>query len=399
MEKEFMDLIEKISNLEISKKNIEFNYGEETIYKVSVATGYPGIALLLYETYKYTNDIKYYKLCNEHLSETINIIQANPMYSTSLFSGTMGILFVLATCSDGGSNYRNITTQLLNEYDNIFDEIYSTLNKQVYNITKSIENFDLVNGVCGSLVCLLHISDVYGSEIHANLNTWIEKLTIFVESLINNKLKYKVKGGFFSDLGVSHGISGAINVLNASYNRGFMSTTTLNTLKKSRDFLIESIIFHRNSCFIPNTLDDNMLNHRDAWCYGTPGVSFVLNNISRTLYDEKAISISKFLSRETLRRTKEERKIISPTFCHGYSGIAIINKILQNEELEKCFYKEIINSKNSYAEFIFRDIEHQDNGYEYKDSVSLLEGSSGVLLTLLSRNKFHSLWYKLFCFI
>ena len=398
MKNDILKTIDKFLNIETIKKNIELNYGKEDIYKVSLATGYPGIALLLNEAYEYSNDFKYYEICNEYLSSTISLIQRHPMYSTSLFTGTMGILFTLATCSNNGSNYKNITIQLLNEYDSVFDTLYVDLKKQIYNTSMSKENFDLVHGASGTLLCLLHILDIYGSKIHLKLSYWIHKLTNLLEHLIINKLNNKIYGEFFSDLGVSHGISGTINVLNASYKRGFTSSTLLQTLQQSKDFLINSIIFYHNSYIIPNTLDNKPLTHRDAWCYGTPGVSLVLYNIGHTLKDENTINISKFLSSETLQRSSNQRKLISPTLCHGYSGLAIINKVLQNDKLEKYFYKLIENSKEPSAEFLFKDLEYRENGYEYIDSSSLLEGSAGVLLTLLSKKNFNSPWYKLFCF-
>ncbi|WP_176727897.1 lanthionine synthetase C family protein [Staphylococcus xylosus] len=385
-------------NIENISKYIEFNYDKEDIYKVSLATGYPGIALLLNETYKYTNDFKYYEACNKYLSNTISLIQRNPMYSTSLFSGSMGILFALATCSNSGENYKNITTQLLNEYDSIFDVLYSDLKNQIYNMSVSKEKFDLINGASGTLLCLLHILDIYGSEIHLRLNFWITKLTQLLESLIINKINNNISGDFLSDLGMSHGISGSINIIAASYERGFTSSTLPKTLQQSKDFLINSIHFHQNSYIIPNVLDNNSLIHRDAWCYGTPGVSFVLYNIAHTLKDENTIDISKFLAKETLQRSKKQRKLISPTFCHGYSGLAIINKILKNQELENYFYQLIKNTKKNNYKFMFKDFEYYQGTYKYIDSVSLLEGSAGVLLTLLSQEKFNSLWYKLFCF-
>lgn len=400
MNSQTLKILTKLSNLNIVKENIEYHYGHEDAFKVSIATGYPGIALLFYEAYLYTNDFKYYQWCNMYLKETIEIIEKDPMYSTSLFDGSMGVLFALATCSDDGKNYKNITSQILQEYENVFNSTYSDINNKIRKREFDKEEFDLIYGVSGTLLSLLHISDTYGSHINQNLNIWIRKLTNILETVLEEALNSIniTNDNIFNDLGVSHGITGIINIVNAAFNRNFKSAKTYTLLEKSKDLLLNSIAHSEESYLIPNFLLDENLSHRDAWCYGTPGVSFVLYHLGVTLNNNQIMHISKKLAQETLKRPKSKRKLISPTICHGYSGLIIINKLLRNNLVEDYFRNEVDKVKDHKYKFMFKDIEYFENDYIKKDYVGLLEGSAGVLITLLSDKQFNSLWYKLFCF-
>lgn len=401
MESDIKNALMEFSDIDTINKNIEKNFGSHDIYKVSLAHGYPGIALLFNEAYKTTGDTFYYQYCYSYLNETLNLIKANPMYSTSLFTGIMGYLFTLATCSNEGENYKKVTIQLLQEYENIFNSVCNETYNELYNNVFSKDKLDLIDGVSGNLLSLLHVYDTYGN-IHNNLTKWIMKITNLLEILIkktinNDDCNYE---NITTDLGLSHGIAGVINVVNASFKRGFGSENLYKTLLKSKKFLLSLIVKYENSYIIPNfkPFSNNTISHRDAWCYGTPGVSIVLYNLGVNLNDAKAIKMSKKLAKETLKRSKDVRLLISPTLCHGYSGIAIINKVLGNHKISNFYFNQIEKSKNDNLAFLFEDLDYNGQHYVYNDNIGLLEGSSGVIMTLLSKKMFNSLWYKLFCF-
>ena len=391
----------EFSDINEVNKNIESNFGSHDIYKISLAYGYPGIALLFNEAYKLTKDFTYYQNCHYYISETLKLIKNNPVYSTSLFTGIMGYLFTLATCSNEGKNYRTITYQLLEEYSKVFNISFHEISNAFLSNEFSKDIFDIINGASGTLLSLLHVYDIYG-DIHYDLTQWIQKLTNLLEELIKQSIKENnfTHESITVDLGVSHGITGVINIVNASFKRGFGTKSLYYTLLQSKTFLLSLIEKYENSLIIPNFIhtSNTDMNHRDAWCYGTPGVSMVLYNLGINLKDNDIIACGKKLARETLKRDKDIRFLISPTLCHGYSGIAIINKILGNYKVSEYYFNQIENSKNNNLKFLFENIDFNGEKYIYNDNVSLLEGSSGVMLTLFSKKTFNSLWYKLFCF-
>ena len=102
----------------------------------------------------------------------------------------------------------------------------------------------------------------------------------------------------------------------------------------------------------------------------------VLYNLGISLKDNDIIASGKKLARETLKRDKDIRFLISPTLCHGYSGIAIINKILGNYKVAEYYFNQIENSKNNNLKYYISDT--QGNILSMSDN----------LKTLLSKVKF-----------
>lgn len=401
MDNYFNMALENFEDIDKVNLNIERNYGKYDVFKVGLAYGYPGIALLFNEMFLITNDFKYYKICNQYLERTLDIIRKEPMYSTSLFEGTMGYIFTLSVCSNNGINYKTIVSQLLNEYDKIFDERYQKILEEINNDVYSKENLDLIHGLSGELLCLTYVVDVYGISIHKNINKLINKIIIVLEKVLtssfeNSDLK---QDSILTDLGISHGISGLINVLNATYLRGFKTKSLYSTLNEAKRFLSSNITLYYETKVIPNSITDgNLITHRDAWCYGTPGVALVLYNLSNSLKDESLKKLSRNLAKETIKRTESIQKLISPTICHGYNGINIINKVIGNIEISEIYFKKMVNTKNLNLDFLFYDKEFINGEIVENDGIGLLEGSIGILLGILSKNCFHSDWYKLFCF-
>ncbi|MCO4356096.1 lanthionine synthetase C family protein [Staphylococcus agnetis] len=393
--------LNNFEDIEKVNLNIERNYGEYDFFKVGLAYGYPGIALLFNEMFMVTNNLKYYEICNKYLEQTLSILKESPMYSTSLFEGTMGYIFALSACSNNGTNYKIIVSQLLNEYDKIFDERYQIILNEINRGIYSKDQLDLINGLTGELLVLLYTVDVYKVSIHENVDKIIHKIIIVLEKTLIASFKNSnfKKDNILTDLGMSHGISGLINILNAAYLRGFKTKSLYYNLYEAKNFLLSKLTFYHETKVIPNSLsDENQITHRDAWCYGTPGVALVLYNLSKSLKDESLKDLSKNLAKGTIKRSENVQKLISPTICHGYNGINIINKVMGNTEISEIYFNKMIATKKLNLEFLFYDKEILNGKIVKNDGIGLLEGSVGILLGILSKEFFHSDWYKLFCF-
>ncbi|WP_343109632.1 lanthionine synthetase C family protein, partial [Salmonella enterica] len=361
MDEKILNIIEKYKDISLINDYLESEYGKESIYKVGLATGYPGISIMLYEAYKITGNHDYYNRANVYLSETIKIISSSPMYSTSLFSGSFGVIFALTHCSDNGRNYFNIIHSLLSQYDYIYEQQYNEVSNSINQKIFDDFLYDTISGYSGILNTLLYVKDKYGDKIHEKLHNHIINCITILEKIVvlaihNDNFKEK---NILNNLGMAHGITGVINSLVSAYNRGFDKQSNDFTLKEVRNFYLNNIKEVNYIKRIPNFVNEE-LNHRDAWCYGTPGVAFCLKKISELMKDKDLNKISMELLNTTLQRNVDERGLISPTLCHGYSGIIAIAKNLDAKNIVDYYHQKILDCFSS-SEFGFYDLNMEDN--------------------------------------
>ncbi|CUT95833.1 Epidermin biosynthesis protein EpiC (fragment) [Staphylococcus capitis] len=93
--------------------------------------------------------------------------------------------------------------------------------------------------------------------------------------------------------------------------------------------------------------------------------------------------------------------LLSPTFCHGLSShLTILNNVNRYFNIQEVnSYLELIQEKilSHYSfenQFMFYDIELENNQTRYKNKVGLLEGQIGILLSLLDYQATHSIYLE-----
>jgi len=190
------------------------------------------------------------------------------------------------------------------------------------------------------------------------------------------------------NLGLAHGVPSVLLAL--SRNAGDPVADRM--IAQGVDFLL--------SCRLPDSANGSLFPHRIvdgvsdksgrlAWCYGDPGVGAALwqigVNCNRPDWQADAIGI---LHRAAARRDTKANRVGDACICHGTAGLALI------------FYKMALIS--GHEEFLDAaghwtraTLDHAQNasgaagylfyttGDRYVPSWSLLEGISGVGLTLL----------------
>lgn len=303
--------IKKVENIDIVDDYIHRAYGKEPIYKVSLITGYPGIAMTLFSIYQHTKNFKYYKLANKYLEKTIDLISSVPIYSTSLFEGAFGVIFSLLICSDLGNNYSEIIKSLLSEYKKIASDEIRDLKKNIKEGKVESQDYDIVSGCSGTLSVLLLATDIYPS-LYDYLNIEISQLSSILEKLVYeyNEIDNE-QNTLFSDLGYAHGMPGVINILCNSYKRGYKTSKTKDILINSISKLNRSLKIDNGTIYIP-TDTNNTNNFRDAWCYGMPSVAYTIYNIAKTFQISSLLELSQNLLYQTWLRKEYETKLISP---------------------------------------------------------------------------------------
>jgi lantibiotic biosynthesis protein len=127
---------------------------------------------------------------------------------------------------------------------------------------------------------------------------------------------------------------------------------------------------------------------RCAWCYGSPGIARALwlagEALDRDDYRDLAIAAMEAV----YRRPIPERRIGSPTFCHGVAGLLAITLRFANETRLPVFFeqsrvlgRQILDHYRPDSMLGFRNLEIPDHEI---DQPGLLEGSPGIALVLLA---------------
>lgn len=170
------------------------------------------------------------------------------------------------------------------------------------------------------------------------------------------------------NMGLAHGLAGVGSVLAYAY---------------SKDGIIIDELRDKKILYEPNFI-------RDAWCYGSPGISLLYLYTGLALNDEYLILKSKNILEKSVKR---KLGLDSYMLCHGYSGIieiCLLFKRLLGTKIFDFYIKEFQNNAKTILE-----------QYDDRYGSGFLEGISGCLMTLLDSecSKNSTYWrYSLFLF-
>jgi hypothetical protein len=127
---------------------------------------------------------------------------------------------------------------------------------------------------------------------------------------------------------------------------------------------------------------------RAAWCYGSPGVARALWLAGSALDDADLRGLAVEAIGAVLRRPVAERRIDSPTFCHGVAGLLqIVTRCWQDTPLPALaagaaeLTDQLLAAYQPERPFGFASLEPGGNPV---DRGGLLDGAAGVALALLA---------------
>lgn len=246
------------------------------------------------------------------------------------------------------------------------------------------------------LVLLTKDREVYG---HTVPNYYISSENQFLEM---EKEFYK-KGNF--NLGLSHGITGPLAVLSMALIEGIEIEGQREAIKRIlEDLKIFNYIDDKGAVYWPGRikLEDyinkqcNIDASRASWCYGTPGIARAIYMAGIAVDDKESKKLSIKAINGLSHMEKEDWQLNSPTICHGYAGLlAVMESMYKN--IGDIKYKECVNrlvdivltfyEEDSIFGFMEIYLEKTEDG-KYRivkeDGISLLQGTTGVLLSLLT---------------
>ncbi|HEL1089788.1 TPA: lanthionine synthetase C family protein, partial [Streptococcus equi subsp. zooepidemicus] len=267
-------------------------------------------------------------------------------------------------------------------------------------------DYDIIEGVSGVLVYLL----AQGKGINDYV---IDKIIDFLAGL---SLKNSTLTGFYVEsnnqmsetesklyplgclnFGLAHGIAGVGAMLSYSKLKGYFNERSIAAIKNIITLYekheLENYMWKEGLSDIELKKSDKSDLHyefiRDAWCYGSPGISLLYLYSSLALEDKKFKSKAcNILKASIMRSNSLEQSIL----CHGFSGAIeiclLFKKIYKTDDFDDCirFLKEKLISDfredmtygfNTTAEF---------ESIRTKDNLGFLDGIIGILLTMIELN-------------
>ncbi|HEL1348783.1 TPA: lanthionine synthetase C family protein, partial [Streptococcus equi subsp. zooepidemicus] len=267
-------------------------------------------------------------------------------------------------------------------------------------------DYDIIEGVSGVLVYLLVQENGRNDYVISRIVNFLSEFSLknsiltgfYVES--NNQMS-ETESRLYPlgclNFGLAHGLAGVGIMLSYSKLKGYFNEKSIAAIKKIIA-LYEK--YELKNYMWKEGLSDIELNKsekndpyyefiRDAWCYGSPGISLLYLYSSLALDDKKLKSKACNILKESIKRSNGLEQSI---LCHGLSGVIEIclffKKIYKTNDFDDCirflkrklvsdFREELTYGFNTTAEF---------ESIEVKDNLGFLDGIIGILLTMISLN-------------
>ncbi len=352
--------------------------------------------------------------------------EAMPGLPLGLFSGLSGLAFAAWQLSRGGTRY----LRLLNSLDQAtcFRAIAAAKGIRGRRGV-SFAEFDAISGLSGVGAYLLCRRD--DPRIMTALSQVVQALMDLLSDgeplprwytparLLGSEQtrQYCPHGNL--NFGLAHGVPAPLALLSLAHAAG-VSPSSAETIAHTADWLcenrcddawginwpsilplVQTDLANGGRLEVPSAQSAPDGPSRCAWCYGSPGIARALwlagEALDRDDYRDLAVAAMKAV----FLRPIAARRIDSPTFCHGVSGLLAIALRFSHDLGGTAFFEEIgvlvqqlLAAYQPQSLLGFRHLETRDN---QMDQPGLLEGALGVVLALLaSATNAEPAWDRLF---
>ncbi len=379
--------------------------------KCSLSHGLSGICLLYGKLMEcYPNEERWERTANRYLGMVVEELNQNGVKNISLFSGLSGVGLAAASVSKEFTNYKKLLSS-------INAGVLEGLPFYTQNICNEEGThsalYDVIAGLTGVLsylylfkkdtACYQGLLDGINALIRLTQNITIHETQVYGWYIPSKNQFSQLESRLYPmgnfNTSLSHGIAGPLAFLSEMMSKGICREGQKEAVRRIVDFYFTYRLQEGKRDIwkgqIPfEEIRDKQTNahnlvRRDAWCYGSPGICYALILAGLSLNDRGIVEYGV----ENLKATIPDiQGIFSPTFCHGYAGIyQILNSVegLLQKQLfseEKNYLKEkILGFYEADRPYGFPNIEmdHEKGCFRPYSSTGLLEGATGVALSLL----------------
>jgi len=394
----------------------------------TVSQGYAGLALLWGYLDSCFPGEGWDVVGREHLELAVRDAEARSAIPAGLFSGLSGLALGAWQLSRGGLRYRRLLTSLDEAIVQQLHGLAGSLRAQRDGV--SIGDFDVISGLSGMGAYLLRRRGE--AAVATALATVIDALVELVSEgpdvprwhtptrfLWDEELLQLYPNGNLN-CGLAHGLPGILAFLSLALLSGCEASGLREAIAHSAGWLcanrtddewginwptaiplIEVDTPSGRTLSPGNARSAPEGTSRCAWCYGSPGIARSLWLAGEALGDDDCRKLAIGAMEAVFRRPIAERRINSPTFCHGKAGLLQIAlrfafdtgcQVFANESQN--LVRELLEAYRPESLLGFRNIEIADREI---DQPGLLDGVPGVALVLLAAsNGAEPDWDRLF---
>jgi hypothetical protein len=325
-----------------------------------------------------------------------------------LFGGCSGLAFILALLSGKRTRYQKTRAQL-NQL--LRAQIYQQPGPQAGLPGIFEADYDLISGASGILLYLitLHSEEASIQSAIEQLLTYLiwlagvdqesqrERWYVSPEHIIVEERRQVCPDGFYN-CGLAHGIPGPLAALALAWLEGYRVPGQRDALHFFSDWLLCRALTDAWGINWPDgvplpashSADDwkQLPPTRAAWCYGAPGIASALWLAGEALEQPALCQIAVQAIEAVLQRPVAERRIDSPTICHGVAGLLQICLRFAQRTESTIIHEHIPILVNQILELFnpdfplgFRD---EERYRVFVDQPAWLNGIPGIVLVLLA---------------
>jgi lantibiotic modifying enzyme len=200
-----------------------------------------------------------------------------------------------------------------------------------------------------------------------------------------------------ADLGVAHGLAGAIALLGCICGAGIEQATTRPLLEGAIEWLLAHSVPTEADLTFPLWVAPGFEPYpaRCAWCYGDPGIATALLTAARGVGDAGWAQTAVALACRAAERPVSETGVVNACFCHGAAGLAhLYNRMYQATGQRKLgraavywlertldFYHRARVNGGSWVQGSWDPAQKERWTWT---GIDLVEGAAGVALVLLA---------------
>lgn len=380
---------------------------------------YSSVLLFLAEISDCFLDKAYYQeLVHKYLIKIKSMIEKSEnRISMGLFGGLTDVGFAVYHINKIGFKYNKFQASINNF---IIKYVYELINYIKVNQGKvHPSSYDAISGLSGIVSYLLFFKDdIYYVQVIKDITNALISITEYVElnedffpgwyvtkenMFLDSEREYYTEGLF--NYGLSHGASGIlaalslilINKIEVDGQREAIARLldeykrTQFKQKSGYSYWPEKIRKqeYKSKCY-------TKARTRASWCYGTPGIARSIYLGGKSISDQESISIAMNAFNDLCMMQDEDYMLISPIICHGYAGIVVSIDAMYLDTKEsflnigrKKIFEQILKFYDIEAKYGFIHFEHNKFNLEKSnfirkiDSLSLIEGNIGIILSLL----------------